>query len=63
MEIYNENISDLLIGRSGISGNKGLNVREDASGTIYVAELTEECVTDEGEVSTLEAIYILKRKR
>lgn len=50
MEIYNENIADLLVGRSNIPGNKGLNVREDGSGNIYVADLKEEVVTGEAQV-------------
>ena len=53
MEIYNENIADLLAGRSNIPGNKGLSVREDQSGVTFVADLKEEYVTDGSGVSLL----------
>lgn len=49
MEIYNENITDLLVGRS--SRGKSLNIREDISGAVYVADLKEECVNCEESVS------------
>ncbi|XP_045105191.1 kinesin-like protein KIN-7I [Portunus trituberculatus] len=41
MEIYNENISDILVGRD--ARGRSLNIREDISGTVYVADLSEEC--------------------
>lgn len=47
MEIYNEQIADLLVDRSNIPGNKGLAVRKDTSGDINVVDLKEERVTDE----------------
>ncbi|KAF2363033.1 Kinesin motor domain [Trinorchestia longiramus] len=53
MEIYNEQIADLLLGRSNIPGNKGLAVREDTSGNIYVVDLKEECVTDEAKLLSM----------
>ena len=42
MEIYNETITDLLSGRD--QKGKGLSVREDASGAVYVVDLKEEFV-------------------
>lgn len=48
MEIYNENISDLLAGRD--SKNKSLPIREDQSGSVYVADLKEECANCEEKV-------------
>lgn len=59
MEIYNEQIADLLVGRSSIPGNKGLAVREDTSGNIHVVDLKEECVTDESKVYALPNTYVL----
>lgn len=49
MEIYNENITDLLASRE--SRGKSLSVREDISGNVYVADLKEECVNCEESVS------------
>ncbi|XP_050697310.1 centromere-associated protein E-like [Eriocheir sinensis] len=45
MEIYNENISDLLAGRD--PKNRSLTIREDQSGLVYVADLKEECANCE----------------
>ncbi|KAK3892880.1 hypothetical protein Pcinc_003281 [Petrolisthes cinctipes] len=45
MEIYNENISDLIAERE--RRGKSLSVREDTSGSVYVADLKEECVNCE----------------
>ncbi|XP_068212238.1 centromere-associated protein E-like [Palaemon carinicauda] len=45
MEIYNEAITDLLATRD--PKTKGLSVREDASGAVYVVDLKEECVNSE----------------
>ena len=47
MEIYNEQIADLL---SGEASQKSLVVREDQYGNICVAELKEEFVTDANDV-------------
>lgn len=49
MEIYNENITDLLVGRE--KRGKPLSVREDMSGFVYVADLKEECVNCQENVS------------
>lgn len=49
MEIYNENITDLLAGRE--TRSKSLSVREDASGIVYVADLKEVCANCEENVS------------
>ncbi|XP_069980737.1 centromere-associated protein E [Penaeus vannamei] len=54
MEIYNENITDLLASRE--SRGKSLSVREDISGNVYVADLKEECVNCE------ESLLALMRK-
>ncbi|XP_071538480.1 LOW QUALITY PROTEIN: uncharacterized protein [Panulirus ornatus] len=54
MEIYNENITDLLADRD--SRGKSLNVREDTSGAVYVADLKEECINCE------EGLLALMRK-
>lgn len=51
MEIYNENITDLLASRE--SRGKSLSVREDISGNVYVADLKEECVNCEESVSRM----------
>ncbi|KAK7081601.1 hypothetical protein SK128_019046 [Halocaridina rubra] len=45
MEIYNETITDLLASRD--QKGKGLAVREDISGNVYVADLKEECINSE----------------
>ncbi|CAL4123100.1 unnamed protein product, partial [Meganyctiphanes norvegica] len=45
MEIYNENITDLLA--TGLARTKNLSVREEASGQVYVADLTEELCNNE----------------
>lgn len=52
MEIYNETITDLLCGKSS-NNSKGLNVREDGSGQIYVADLTEKCCNNEEKLLSL----------
>nr|XP_053646642.1 centromere-associated protein E-like [Cherax quadricarinatus] len=44
MEIYNESITDLLVGRES---RKLLHIREDQSGNVYAADLKEECVNCE----------------
>lgn len=49
MEIYNENISDLLAGRD--PKNRSLTIREDQSGAVYVGDLKEECANCEKNVS------------
>ena len=49
MEIYNENISDLL-GRE--TKGRSLSIREDPSGAVYVADLKEEYANCEEQVST-----------
>lgn len=49
MEIYNENISDLLAGRD--TKNRSLAIREDHTGLVYVADLKEECANCEKNVS------------
>ena len=48
MEIYNENISDLLAGRD--TRGRSLSIREDLSGTVYVGDLSEECSNCEEQV-------------
>ncbi|KAG0720849.1 Centromere-associated protein E [Chionoecetes opilio] len=48
MEIYNENISDLLAGRD--PKGRSLTVREDQTGTLYVAELKEEIANCEDQL-------------
>ncbi|KAA0202013.1 hypothetical protein HAZT_HAZT006534 [Hyalella azteca] len=53
MEIYNEQIADLLVGRSNIPGNKGLVVREDTSGNIHVPDLREECVNNQDKLLSM----------
>ena len=55
LEIYNENIADLLAGRSNIPGNKGLAVREDSSGATYVADLKEEYATNQATLTFCDA--------
>ena len=48
MEIYNENISDLLAGRD--TKGRSLSIREDQSGAVYVGDLKEECANCEEQV-------------
>ncbi|XP_066983070.1 centromere-associated protein E-like [Macrobrachium rosenbergii] len=45
LEIYNEAITDLLATRD--PKGRGLTVREDSSGAVYVVDLKEECVSSE----------------
>ncbi|CAL4147201.1 unnamed protein product, partial [Meganyctiphanes norvegica] len=52
MEIYNETITDLLTGKPS-NNSKGLSVREDTSGQIYVADLTEKCCNNEETLLSL----------
>ncbi|XP_045615052.1 centromere-associated protein E isoform X2 [Procambarus clarkii] len=51
MEIYNENITDLLASRD--QRLKSLAVREDVSGAVFVADLKEECVNSEEKLLAL----------
>ncbi|XP_076050330.1 uncharacterized protein LOC143030935 [Oratosquilla oratoria] len=51
MEIYNENITDLLGGKE--CRNKGLSIREDGAGIVYVADLKEMCVIQEAQLLNL----------
>ncbi|KAK4309435.1 hypothetical protein Pmani_018932 [Petrolisthes manimaculis] len=51
MEIYNENISDLIAERE--KRGKSLSIREDTSGSVYVTDLKEECVNCEENLLAL----------
>ncbi|KAK8384035.1 hypothetical protein O3P69_016041 [Scylla paramamosain] len=54
MEIYNENISDLLAGQD--TKGRSLNIREDLSGAVYVGDLKEEYANCEEQL-----LKIIKR--